>query len=81
MGPALVSYSDKAQAEALAEERGGRVISFAQINLEVLQEIAQISHEMAAEHGDQMQMMHGHADTEEPEHSVGSEEQELSEQH
>ncbi|MDM7857605.1 nitrous oxide reductase accessory protein NosL [Thiopseudomonas acetoxidans] len=62
MGPSLVSYSDKAAAEKLAHDRGGRVISFEQIDLAVLKEIAQAGHEHAAEHGDKMQMMHGQED-------------------
>lgn len=71
MGPSLVSYSDKSAAEKLAQERGGRVLSFAEIDLTVLQEIAKTSHEHAAAHGEQMQMLHGHADEHEAmEHAV-----------
>ena len=72
MGPSLASYSDKDAAQKLAEQRGGRVLSYAEINLDVLQEIAKASHEMAAEHGDRMQMMHGHH---------GDEAEETAEQH
>lgn len=67
MGPSLASYSDKQAAQKLAQQRGGRVLSYAEINLDVLQEIAKASHEMAAEHGDMMQMMH-HQDAAEEQH-------------
>lgn len=71
MGPSLASYSDKAAAEKLASQRGGRVLSYSEISLEVLQEIAMASHEQAAEYGDRMQMMHNHqpaADGDEHQH-------------
>lgn len=62
MGPSMASYSDREAAEKLAQQRGGRVLAYSEINLDVLQEIAKASHEQAAEHGRHMQMMHGHDD-------------------
>lgn len=67
MGPSLASFSDRAAADKLAEEQGGRVLSFDEINLDVLQEISHAGHEFAAEHGEHLQhQMHsgehaGHA--------------------
>lgn len=68
MGPSIATYSDRAAADKLAEETGGRVLAYGEIGLEVLQEIARAGHEHAAEMGDMMQhQMHGH-DHAEPEH-------------
>ena len=68
MGPSIASYSDRAAADQLAEETGGRVMAFDQIGLEVLQEIARAGHEHAAEMGEMLQQqMHG--DHAEPEHA------------
>lgn len=61
MGPSLVSYSDRAVAEQLAAQSGGRVLTFDEIDLAVLQEIAREGHDHAAETGDMLQhQMHGH---------------------
>ena len=60
MGPSLASFSDRAAAEKVVAEQGGRILSFADINLDVLQEISRAGHEHAAEMGDMMQnQMHG----------------------
>lgn len=54
MGPSLASFSDRAAAEQLVAEQGGRILSFDEINLDVLQEISRAGHEHAAEMGEQM---------------------------
>ncbi len=77
MGPSLVSFGNRAAADTLAEETGGRVLSFAEIDLAVLQEIAHAGHEHAAEIGDMLQhQMHGQSgedehEEEKDEHSEG----------
>lgn len=63
MGPSIASYGTRFSADALAEQTGGRVLSYAEIDLEVLQEIARAGHEHAAEMGDMLQeQMHGDHD-------------------
>lgn len=60
MGPSIPSYSDRTAADKLAAQTGGRVLSFDEIDLNVLQEIARAGHEHAAEMGDALQdQMHG----------------------
>ena len=60
MGPSIPSFADRAAADKLAAESGGRVLAFNEIDLSVLQEIARAAHEHAAEMGDALQeQMHG----------------------
>ena len=40
MGPTLASFASQAAAEHFAHEQGGRVLSFAQISIDTLSEIA-----------------------------------------
>lgn len=64
MGPSLAAFGQRADAEKLVAEQGGRILSFDEINLDVLQEISRAGHEHAAEMGEQMQhQMHsdGHS--------------------
>lgn len=69
MGPAIPSFADRAAADKLAAESGGRVLTFDEIDLDVLQEIARAGHEHAAELGEALQeQMHGeHTDAAEHE--------------
>lgn len=62
MGPSLVSYGERAAAQALADSKGGRVLSWDQLDLAVLQELASAGHEHAAAHGEQLQHQHGVAE-------------------
>lgn len=55
MGPSLAAFSERAAADQLVQEQGGRVLSFDEVTLEVLQEISRAGHEHAADMGEQMQ--------------------------
>lgn len=59
MGPTLVSFRERADAEQMVAERGGRVLSFAEVDLAVLQEIGQAGHEYAASHGRELRRAMG----------------------
>ncbi len=63
MGPSIVSFSEREAAELLVESKGGRVLSWEQLDMTVLQELASAGHEHAAAYGEQLQ--HEHAATEE----------------
>lgn len=54
MGPTLVSFADPQAARVLADEQGGRVLGFDEINIAVLQEIGRAGHEHAARHGHEL---------------------------
>lgn len=54
MGPSLVSLGTREAAELLADSKGGRVLSWEQLDLAVLQELASAGHEHAAAHGDHL---------------------------
>jgi len=71
MGPSLVSYSEREAAETLAAAKGGRVLSWEQLDMTVLQELASAGHEHAAAHGEQLLHEHGVAE-EVDEHSLHS---------
>lgn len=62
MGPSLASYGDREAAQALADSKGGRVLSWEQLDLAVLQELASAGHEHAAAHGEHLQDEHGAAE-------------------
>jgi copper chaperone NosL len=68
MGPSLVSFGTREAAELFADTKGGRVLSWQQMDLAVLQELASAGHEHAAAHGEQLQNEHGVA-VEADEHS------------
>ena len=59
MGPSLVSFGTREAAELFADTKGGRVLSWQQMDLAVLQELAIAGHEHAAAHGEQLQHEHG----------------------
>ena len=59
MGPSLVSFATREAADAFMAEKGGRVLSWDQMDLAVLQELASAGHEHAAAHGEQLQHEHG----------------------
>lgn len=59
MGPSLVSFGTREAAELFADTKGGRVLSWQQMDLAVLQELASAGHEHAAAHGEQLQHEHG----------------------
>lgn len=59
MGPSLVSFGTREAAELFADTKGGRVLSWQQMDLTVLQELASAGHEHAAAHGEQLQHEHG----------------------
>lgn len=59
MGPSLVSFGTREAADAFVAEKGGRVLSWEQMDLAVLQELASAGHEHAAAHGEQLQHEHG----------------------
>ncbi len=59
MGPSLVSFGTREAADAFAAEKGGRVLSWEQMDLAVLQELASAGHEHAAAHGEQLLNEHG----------------------
>lgn len=71
MGPSLVSYSEREAAETLAATKGGRVLSWEQLDMAVLQELASAGHEHAAAYGEQLLHEHGVAE-EADEHSQHS---------
>lgn len=69
MGPSLASYSDRAVAESVATEKGGRVLSWEELDMNVLQELAMAGHEHAAQHAEHLRQEHGvdeHADEHAP---------------
>lgn len=68
MGPTLASFAEQADAQKLADERGGRVLRFADVDLAVLQEIGQAGHEYAASHGRMLRESMGVDDDDEDEH-------------
>lgn len=59
MGPSLVSFGTREAAELLADAKGGRVLSWDQMDLAVLQELASAGHEHAATHGEQLSHEYG----------------------
>lgn len=59
MGPSIVSFGEREAADALAVAKGGRVLSWEQLDMTVLQELASAGHEHAAAHGEQLQAEHG----------------------
>lgn len=65
MGPTLVSFADQAAAQKLVDEKGGRVLTFDQVDIAVLQEIGQAGHEYAASHGRELRRAMGVDDEEE----------------
>ncbi len=65
MGPTLVSFADKEEAEKMAREHDARVLGFEQIDLQVLQEIGQAGHEYAASHGRELRRSMGADDEDE----------------
>lgn len=67
MGPTLVSFADKAAAQKLVDEKGGRILTFDEVDLAVLQEIGQAGHEYAASHGRELRRAMGVDDEEEQE--------------
>lgn len=58
MGPSLVSYSARDAAQALVDAKGGRVLSWEDLNLDILRELASAGHEHAAEHGEHLRQQH-----------------------
>lgn len=54
MGPTLVSFAEESAAQKLADERGGRLLRFDDIDLLVLQEIGVAGHQYAEDHGKQI---------------------------
>ncbi|MFB0962347.1 MAG: nitrous oxide reductase accessory protein NosL [Pseudomonas sp.] len=75
MGPSLVSFGTREAAELFADTKGGRVLSWQQMDLAVLQELASAGHEHAAAHGEQLQHEHG-VTVEADEHSQHNADQE-----
>lgn len=63
MGPTLVSFANETTAQNLAQESGGRVLRFADIDLSVLQEIGKAGHKHAEDHGKQIREKMGVGDT------------------
>ena len=59
MGPSLVSFGSREAAELLAASKGGRVLSWDQLDLAVLQELASAGHEHAAAYGEHVMAEHG----------------------
>lgn len=59
MGPSLVSFGTREAADAFVVGNGGRVLSWEQMDLAVLQELATAGHEHAAAHGEQLFNEHG----------------------
>lgn len=59
MGPSMVSFSDRKAAELLADSKGGRVLSWDQLDLAILQELAGAGHEHAVEHAKHLVHEHG----------------------
>lgn len=59
MGPSLVSFGTREAAESFVATKGGRVLSWEQMDLAVLQELASAGHEHAAAHGEQLLREHG----------------------
>lgn len=81
MGPSIVSFGSREAAELLANSKGGRVLSWDQLDLAVLQELASAGHEHAAAHGEQLQNENGAA-VDPDEHSQDTDVQDkLLEQH
>lgn len=74
MGPSLVSFGTREAADAFMAEKGGRVLSWDQMDLAVLQELASAGHEHAAAHGEQLLNEHGVAveADEHAEHQTGA---------
>jgi copper chaperone NosL len=62
MGPSLVSFGNREAAETLAAAKGGRVLSWEQMDLAVLQELASAGHEHAAAYGEELLHKHGVAE-------------------
>ncbi len=57
MGAVLVSFADEAAARKLADEHGGRVLRFEEIDQAVLQEASGVEHMSHEEHMEHMQQM------------------------
>jgi len=59
MGPSLATYSDRAVAESVVAAQGGRVLSWDELDMGVLQELAMAGHEHAAQHAEHLRQAHG----------------------
>lgn len=59
MGPSLATYSDLEVAESVVVAKGGRVLSWDELDMSVLQELATAGHEHAVEHAEQLRQAHG----------------------
>ncbi len=59
MGPALATFGNREAADSIVESNGGRVLSWDQLDLAVLQELAAAGHEHAASHAEQLMQEHG----------------------
>jgi len=59
MGPSLVSYSDRQAAQDLVDAKGGRVLSWEQLDMDVLRELASAGHEHIAEHAEHLRNEQG----------------------
>ncbi len=68
MGPSLVSYSERDAAQALVDAKGGRMLSWEDLNLDILRELASAGHEHAAEHGEHLRHQHGVVEPENSHH-------------
>jgi len=62
MGPSLVSFSSREAAQLLADSKGGRVLSWDQLDMAVLQELASAGHEHAAAYGEHLMDEYGVAE-------------------
>lgn len=62
MGPSLATYSDLEVAESVVASKGGRILSWDELDMSVLQELATAGHEHAVQHAEQLRQEHGVAE-------------------
>lgn len=80
MGPSIVSFSEREAAELLVESKGGRVLSWEQLDMTVLQELASAGHEHAAAYGEELQHEHGAAEEADEHNQHSADEHQMQEE-